>query len=49
MKFNKYIPVLCLGLAFGKAQATIAFGWSDECDQQFRQARVDFPNVKYTE
>jgi hypothetical protein len=32
-----------------KAQATIAFGWSDECDQQFKQARIDFPNVKYTE
>ena len=31
-----------------KAQATIAFGWPDEWEQQFNQAKIDFPNVKYT-
>lgn len=30
-----------------KAQATIAFGWTDEWEQQFKQAQKDFPNVKY--
>jgi hypothetical protein len=31
-----------------KSQATFAFGWTDEWEQQFRQAQKDFPNVKYT-
>ncbi|SDD69916.1 hypothetical protein SAMN05216464_102312 [Mucilaginibacter pineti] len=31
-----------------KAQATIAFGWPDEWEQEFNQAKIDFPNVKYT-
>jgi hypothetical protein len=30
-----------------KAQATIAFGWPDNWEQQFKQAQKDFPNVKY--
>ncbi|SEO96666.1 hypothetical protein [Mucilaginibacter sp. OK283] len=30
-----------------KAQATIAFGWKDEWETQFKQAQVDFPNLKY--
>ncbi|WP_184542813.1 hypothetical protein [Mucilaginibacter sp. FT3.2] len=30
-----------------KTQATIAFGWTDEWEQQFKQAQKDFPNVKY--
>ncbi|GAA4311854.1 hypothetical protein GCM10023149_06950 [Mucilaginibacter gynuensis] len=30
-----------------KEQATIAFGWPDEWETQFRQAQKDFPNVKY--
>jgi hypothetical protein len=30
-----------------KAQATIAFGWSQEREQQFKNAQEDFPGVKY--
>ncbi|GAA4319972.1 hypothetical protein GCM10023149_18980 [Mucilaginibacter gynuensis] len=30
-----------------KEQATIAFGWPDEWETQFKQAQKDFPNVKY--
>lgn len=30
-----------------KAQATIAFGWPDEWEKEFKQAQKDFPNVKY--
>lgn len=30
-----------------KTQATLAFGWPAEWDQQFKQAQKDFPNVKY--
>lgn len=32
-----------------KAQAAIAFGWTDEFEAQFQQAQKDFPNVKYSE
>jgi hypothetical protein len=31
-----------------KQQATIAFGWSMEWEQQLKNAQEDFPNVKYT-
>jgi len=31
-----------------KPLATKAWGWTDECEQQFNQAKIDFPNVKYT-
>jgi len=30
-----------------KAQATIAFGWTMEWEQQLKNAKEDFPNVKY--
>lgn len=30
-----------------KDQATLAFGWPDDWDKQFKQAQIDFPNVKY--
>jgi hypothetical protein len=30
-----------------KAQATLAFGWPDEWDAQFQQARKDFPAITY--
>jgi hypothetical protein len=30
-----------------KSQATIAFGWNDEWDEQFKQAQKDFPGIKY--
>ncbi|MFC0515301.1 hypothetical protein ACFFGT_13865 [Mucilaginibacter angelicae] len=30
-----------------KTQATIAFGWSDEWEEEFNQARIDFPDIKY--
>lgn len=30
-----------------KDQATIAFGWPDEWELQFREAQQDFPEVKY--
>ncbi|GGI28123.1 hypothetical protein [Pedobacter mendelii] len=30
-----------------KAQATIAFGWTTDMENQFNKARTDFPNVKY--
>ncbi len=30
-----------------KTQATTAFGWTNEWEQQFKQAQKDFPNVKY--
>ncbi len=30
-----------------KAQATIAFGWDDTREQQFKQAQQDYPGVKY--
>jgi hypothetical protein len=30
-----------------KAQATIAFGWSMEREQELKNAQEDFPNVKY--
>ena len=31
-----------------KQQATIAFGWTMEWEQQLKNAQEDFPNVKYT-
>jgi hypothetical protein len=31
-----------------KAQAILAFGWTDEWDAQFKQAQIDYPNVTYT-
>ncbi|TDQ06331.1 hypothetical protein [Pedobacter metabolipauper] len=30
-----------------KEQATLAFGWSDVYEAQFKKAQEDFPNVKY--
>nr|WSZ97371.1 fibronectin type III domain-containing protein [Streptomyces sp. NBC_00857] len=30
-----------------KARATTAFGWPAEYEQQFKQAQIDFPDVKY--
>ena len=30
-----------------KNQATIAFGWTNDMENQFNKARNDFPNVKY--
>jgi len=30
-----------------KALATTAFGWTDQYEKEFNQARTDFPNVKY--
>jgi hypothetical protein len=30
-----------------KEQATLAFGWPDEWEAQFKQAQKDFPGVKY--
>lgn len=30
-----------------KAQATLAFGWTQEYENQFNQARRDFPNIQY--
>lgn len=30
-----------------KAQATTAFGWTEACDAEFKQARMDFPGVTY--
>jgi hypothetical protein len=30
-----------------KAQATIAFGWTQEWEQELKNAQEDFPNVKY--
>ena len=30
-----------------KNQATIAFGWTTDMENQFNRARVDFPNIKY--
>jgi hypothetical protein len=32
-----------------QAIATEAFGWSEECDAQFKKARIDFPDVKYAD
>ena len=28
-------------------QATIAFGWPSDWEQQFQQAKKDFPNLHY--
>lgn len=30
-----------------KSQATKAFGWTNDMEQQFQKARKDFPKIKY--